>query len=75
MKTYTDEQICKALLNKGFSANGGYSWCDPDGNQYVVNQRFIIDSNTGGLIIATVEGGTINNEHPTEWFNSVKSEI
>lgn len=75
MKSFTDDQICRALLNKGFSPNGGHAWCDHEGNVNVVNQNFIIASNTGGAIIATVEGGTINNEHPTTWFNNVKSEI
>jgi len=75
MKRFTNEQISRALLKKGFSPNGGHSWCDHEGNVTVVNQSFIIDSNTGGQIIATVESGTINNEDPTAWFNSIKSEI
>lgn len=75
MKNFTDEQICKALLNKGFSPNGGHSWCDHEGNVNIVNQIFVADSNTGGQIFATVEGGTINNEHPIVWFNKAKREI
>lgn len=75
MKQFTDDQICKALLNKGFQSNGGYSWVDNLGDLVVVSQDFVIESSTGGTIMASVESGTINNVHPTVWFETIKSEL
>ena len=81
MKAYTNEQIEKALIKRGFQCTGGENGLIEikgvkgryeDG---VVSTWWESGSNTGGGIFATVEGGMINGEHPTQWFDSVKDDL
>jgi hypothetical protein len=80
-KEYTSAQIEMALTLKGFTCTGGEEGLvQAEGEAYyedgtISTQWTFCHPNGHTTVHATVEGGVINGEHPTTWFETNSSDI